>query len=554
MDYKTWYRQWRPVNFDKVIGQEPIVRTLRNQVKTGRIAHAYLFSGPKGTGKTSVARILAHAANCMSPVDGNPCGDCGVCINSARRDMDVIEIDAASNNGVDDIRELRDRVKYPPVNGKYKAYIIDEVHMLSAGAFNALLKTLEEPPGHILFIFATTESHKLPATILSRCQRFNFRRIPHKSIVSALKHIAAEIGMDYEDSALDTIAISSEGSLRDAISLLDQSSGFKDAVLTNADVLSVLGTIDIKAVFTLAKNLFSGDVPALLGQIASIVDAGGDMTVILRDLVSHLRNVLIFKICDKPETIIEAYESYRTDYVYQAQTVNLQKLVGAIEQLSAIESEMRLSTQPRISFEIALIKICKQGGDESFSSLLQRIESLEDQIAKLNYSAVQGKFSAATVSGNEAAHVERNSERHLIGQTDSKKSLIDKHEQRPLPAQPTAKVKDPLVEWPLVLKTLKGQREALYSLLTEAKLEFSKANELLLTFPPGGEFNLELAAKEENKKFLEEIISKSCGKQYMIKLRIRNIPKPDPLSATENPLIQRAYDLFGKENVRIKDI
>jgi len=553
MDYKVWYRQWRPETFDKVIGQEPIVRTLKNQVKSGRIAHAYLFCGPKGTGKTSVARILAHAVNCLSQTEGSPCGKCVVCEGYSKGDMDIVEIDAASNNGVDDIRELKDRVKYPPLIGRYKVYIIDEVHMLSIGAFNALLKTLEEPPAHILFIFATTESHKLPATILSRCQRFNFRRIPHRLIVAALKQIADDIGMNYEASALETIAIWSEGSMRDAISLLDQSNGFKGEVLTNEDVLSVLGTIDIKTVFTLANNLLFGDVPALLRQVASIVDAGGDMTAVLRDLLNHLRNVLIFKVCEKPETILEVYESFKTDYLSQAQTVSLQKLTMALEQLSSIESEMRWSTQPRILFEIALIKICRQDTDESLSSVVLRIQNIENKLAGINLSGSQKITTTAVMSGIETTLAEHAVEPSLKGQTDSKKAKLSKDDQKPILAESASKDRDPLSEWPLILKAVKAQRESLYSLLTEVKVQLGDKNDLILAFLPEREFNAELVGRENNRKFLEDLISKSCGRQFVLKLIVKQIPKPDRQSMSENSLVRKAYDLFGKENVEIID-
>jgi len=553
MDYKAWYRQWRPETFDKVIGQEPIVRTLKNQVKSGRIAHAYLFCGPKGTGKTSVARILAHAVNCLSQTEGSPCGKCVVCEGYSKGDMDIVEIDAASNNGVDDIRELKDRVKYPPLIGRYKVYIIDEVHMLSIGAFNALLKTLEEPPAHILFIFATTESHKLPATILSRCQRFNFRRIPHRLIVAALKQIADDIGMNYEASALETIAIWSEGSMRDAISLLDQSNGFKGEVLTNEDVLSVLGTIDIKTVFTLANNLLFGDVPALLRQVASIVDAGGDMTAVLRDLLNHLRNVLIFKVCEKPETILEVYESFKTDYLSQAQTVSLQKLTMALEQLSSIESEMRWSTQPRILFEIALIKICRQDTDESLSSVVLRIQNIENKLAGINLSGSQKITTTAVMSGIETTLAAHAVEPSLKGQTDSKKAKLSKDDQKPILAQSASKDRDPLSEWPLILKAVKAQRESLYSLLTEVKVQLGDKNDLILAFLPEREFNAELVGRENNRKFLEDLISKSCGRQFVLKLIVKQIPKPDRQSMSENSLVRKAYDLFGKENVEIID-
>lgn len=552
MDYKAWYRQWRPVVFENVIGQDPIVRTLRNQIKSGRIAHAYLFCGPKGTGKTSVARILAHAANCLSPQEGSPCWKCAVCENSLKGDIDIVEIDAASNNGVDDIRELKDRVKYPPVNGRYKVYIVDEVHMLSIGAFNALLKTLEEPPGHILFIFATTESHKLPATILSRCQRFNFRRIPNNSIVTVLKEIAAQIKIEYEESALETIALWSEGSLRDAISLLDQSNGFRNDILTNKDVLTILGTVETKAIFMLTDSLISGDVQSMLKQIASFMEQGGDMSVILRDLINHLRNVLVIKMCDLPETILDDFVSYKEDYLKQAQTVSVQKLAGAVEQLSAIESEMRWSTQPRILLELALIKICRQESLESQISILERIQQIEKRLAEISSSEVQ-KSIQSNVRAGEVISVPEVSGIKKRDNVESQLSASRKDEQKPTPINPAVKEKNPLNDWHQILKTIRAQRESIYSFLEEVKPEMESKHELKLVFPQGREFNVEYLNKPENRKFLEDVVSNFCGKQYNLKLRVRESTKSEKLRNAENSLVQKTYELFGKENVEIID-
>jgi len=543
MDYKAWYRQWRPEKFDNVIGQSAIVQTLKNQIISGRIAHAYLFCGPKGTGKTSVARILAHAANCNHPMDGSPCGVCTSCTNASAGDMDIVEIDAASNNGVDDVRELRERVVYPPVNGKHKVYIIDEVHMLSIGAFNALLKTLEEPPSHVLFIFATTEAHKIPATIYSRCQRFNFKRISKQDIFDTLKAIADKINLEYEVIALSTIASWAEGSLRDAISMLDQCNSFKKDVLTNADVLSILGTLDLDSFFRLSNSIFLADVPAVLRQISMIFEEGKDIQVVLRDFISHLRNILIYKVCENPDSILESDETLHTEYLRQSTLASYSLLVSAIEQLSALDSELRWSTQQRIMLEIALLKLCKKEEVQSFSGLELRISEIEKKIGK--------NFTSEAWSEIDKKNHERANVRQIIqdtlkqDQTNIQNTKI--HEK--------LVVKDTTLaaSWNTVIKTLKKERESMAGLLSETKLEEGKNSDFILNFPLGSEFNYEFVNKEDNRIYLETLISKTVGKNVVLKLRISGNNKQDLLTNETDSLVQKVYDMFGQENVEIID-
>ncbi|MDD4679967.1 MAG: DNA polymerase III subunit gamma/tau, partial [Clostridia bacterium] len=292
--YTALYRQWRPDTFKDVVGQDTIIRTLTNQLSSGHIAHAYLFCGSRGTGKTSTAKIFARAINCMTPTEYGPCGECEVCENlSSDSNMDILEIDAASNNGVDEIRDLREKVRFPPAFGKFKVYIIDEVHMLSIGAFNALLKTLEEPPSHAVFILATTEPHKLPATILSRCQRFDFKRISQKVIVGRMRNICDSMNIMVENEGLHTIARWAEGGMRDALSLLDQIIGFSGNQITNDDIINIIGTADQSFLFQTTDDILTGNLQGMLQKINQLLDEGKALNIFTRDLLQHIRNLLI---------------------------------------------------------------------------------------------------------------------------------------------------------------------------------------------------------------------------------------------------------------------
>ena len=294
MSYQALYRAWRPETFSEICGQEAITRTLKRQVMTGRIAHAYLFCGTRGTGKTTAAKVLSRAINCLNPRDGDPCGECEVCLALKQESsMDVLEIDAASNNGVDEIRDLREKIKYPPAMTRYKVYIIDEVHMLSTGAFNALLKTLEEPPGHAVFILATTEPQKLPATILSRCQRFDFHRISVDVIIGRLKVVLAGIGRSASQEALTEIARAAEGAMRDALSLMDVCLSYTDGEVSGQLARDVLGTAGRSAMFEFVDALIDGDAGSALTQIDQVMRQGSDPQVFIRDTVAHLRGVML---------------------------------------------------------------------------------------------------------------------------------------------------------------------------------------------------------------------------------------------------------------------
>ena len=377
--YLALYRKYRPKTFDEVVGQEHIVKTLINQIKTDKISHAYLFTGSRGTGKTSTAKIFSKAINCLSPENGSPCLKCEVCKSLDDTNIDVLEIDAASNNGVDEIRELRERVKYPPVVGKYKVYIIDEVHMLSTSAFNALLKTLEEPPAHTVFVLATTEVHKLPATILSRCLRFDFKLVGLDELSNLLENVLKSENIEYDKESINTIARAGEGSVRDLLSIADRCVSFAGTELTYQKVLSVLGVSEREIMIKIVDNILLGKLGECLVELDSVLAKGKSPLVFSNDLIAYFRDLLlIWALKDKSREIVvvkdDVYEKMKT----QATDKNYSKLVKSIEILSGVEQELRYSAKPRIVLESALIKTMNE------QSLLERVEKLEE-IMKNNF-------------------------------------------------------------------------------------------------------------------------------------------------------------------------
>ncbi len=338
----------------------------------------------------------------MSPTEYGPCGECEVCVNlSSDSNMDIMEIDAASNNGVDEIRDLRDKVRFPPTLGKYKVYIIDEVHMLSIGAFNALLKTLEEPPSHVVFILATTEPHKLPATILSRCQRFDFKRISQKVIVNRMQVICDNMNIRIESEGLHTIARWAEGGMRDALSLLDQIISFSGTDITNDDILSILGTADQNFLFQATDDILTGNLQGMLQKISKLLDEGKALNIFTRDLLQHIRNVLIVKACEQPEDLLDVAESTLEQLKVQAKKAGEARLIRAIEILSPLETEMRYSSQSRIILELAAVKLCRPDQEVSLEALQDRIEILEKQ---LKNGIVSSHKSPATTEQNGASY------------------------------------------------------------------------------------------------------------------------------------------------------
>jgi DNA polymerase-3 subunit gamma/tau len=559
LEYTALYRQWRPEIFDDVIGQDAIVRILKNQIESNRIGHAYLFCGSRGTGKTSTAKVFAKAVNCLSPVNGNPCLSCDACQKlSLENNMDIIEIDAASNNGVDEIRDLRDKVKYPPVVGRYRVYIIDEVHMLSTGAFNALLKTLEEPPQHIIFILATTEPHRLPATILSRCQRYNFKRIPNKAIVERLKTVAHKSQVQTEEEALSTIARWAEGSMRDALSLMDQCIGFCGNYVTNDDVVAILGTADQEFIFKVAQNIIEGNSSELFHMVETLIEDGRDVPVFVRDLIQHLRNLLVVKVCKEPASLIDVGQDTMEAYIQQTQGTGRERLIRAIEILCALEADMKWSTQPRVLLEMALVRICRPEQEETLDALMDRMEKLEQQISE---GMVIQKVSSPADDLTESDVITPSADIH----------------EAPLGKQPAIDIKDDDVKtkkktkshkeeiddgklWVKVLKTVKKERIAIYGLLVNCTFKTQGDGKAVLYFPVDEQFAMETIDREENRSFIEEILEKLLGRQVKLRCRMLDETKVDDERLDENivqsdsdEIIEKAIDLFGRDFVEVVD-
>lgn len=384
MAYVSLYRKYRPATWDKVIGQNHIVTTLVNQIEAGTVGHAYLFTGTRGTGKTSSAKIFARAVNCLNPVHGSPCGKCEVCRALAGSDnIDIIEMDAASNNGVDEIRELKENVQYPPTVGKYKVYIIDEVHMLSASAFNALLKTLEEPPAHVIFILATTEVHKLPQTILSRCMRFDFRLVSKAELTKLLGEIFDDIGYPYEREAAEILAVHGEGSVRDTLSLADMCLSYAPDKLTVAAVLEVLGASDFGTLDALATAILSGDAATILTLTDKVYERGKGLTTLNKELSEFFRELLTVKN-------VKGYRGGYNDEEYKAVLALADgydnfRISRAMRLLAGVENALRYSTQPRIIFEAILVQAAEMNTEAGVEALASRVGALEKQLRELEF-------------------------------------------------------------------------------------------------------------------------------------------------------------------------
>ena len=382
MGYTALYRKFRPTTFDDVKGQDAIVKTLKNQIETGRIGHAYLFCGTRGTGKTTVAKIFARAVNCEHTNEGSPCGECDTCRSIAEgRAMNVIEIDAASNNGVDNIREIREEVSYRPTEGKYKVYIIDEVHMLSAGAFNALLKTLEEPPEYVIFILATTEVHKIPVTILSRCQRYDFKRISMDVISDRLRELIDIEGMEAEDKAVRYIAKMADGAMRDALSLLDQCTAFYiGEKLTYENALEVLGAVDTDVFGELFSSLAERNVKAVIKTIDELVMQGRDISQLAADFTWYLRNLLLVKTSDDMEEVLDVSKETLERMKEEAEKIEVEELIRFLRVFSELGNQIKFASQKRVILEVTCIKLCRPQMEKNQDALLGRIRALEEKL------------------------------------------------------------------------------------------------------------------------------------------------------------------------------
>ncbi len=495
MSYTALYRKFRPQDFEDVKGQEHIVTTLKNQIKADRIGHAYLFCGTRGTGKTTIAKILAKAVNCEHPVDGSPCNDCPTCraIN-AGTSMNVIEIDAASNNGVDNIREIREEVAYRPTQGRYKVYIIDEVHMLSAGAFNALLKTLEEPPSYVIFILATTEAHKIPITILSRCQRYDFKRITIETIASRLNELMKAEQIEVEEKAIRYIAKAADGSMRDALSLLDQCIAFYlGKTLTYDNVLEVLGAVDTEVFSRFLRKILDEDIVSLMKMLEELVMQGRELGQFVIDFTWYLRNLLLISTSDNMEDVLDISSENLARLKEEAAMVSQDRLMRYIRVFSELSGQIKYAVQKRIFIEIALIKLCKPAMENNLESVIDRIARLEEKMEKGDFVSVK------SVSCNEP------------------KAQPPESAEIPLPKAIPEDVKKVVENWPAIVRNTSMMMQGF---LKNAKLSLAGDNRLLIVFKNKDEVGFGLVGNEKHKQELQKQISDYMGKEIEIEMRL----------------------------------
>lgn len=492
MSYTALYRKFRPDNFKDVKGQDHIVTTLKNQIQADRIGHAYLFCGTRGTGKTSIAKLFAKTVNCEHPVDGSPCGECASCKSiAAGASMNVIEIDAASNNGVDNIREIVDEVSYSPAEGKYKVYIIDEVHMLSIGAFNALLKTLEEPPSYVIFILATTEVHKIPITILSRCQRYDFKRISIETITSRMQELMEAEGVQVEERALRYVAKTADGSMRDALSLLDQCIAFHfGKELTYEKVLDVLGAVDTEVFSRLYRQVLNRDVLGCINLLEEIIMQGRELTQFVSDFSWYLRNLLLVKTSDNMEDVIDVSKDNLVRLQEEAKETDMDTIIRYIRIFSELSAKMKYATQKRILLEVALIKLCKPSMETNQDALLDRIRMMEEKIEKgIITTGVQSETSVA--------------QRPVSNQ--------------PKPEVPKAipeEVKQVVQKWPGIVGNA-GMPLKLY--LKNTRLSLGGDNKLMMVVEDGVHYDY--LRQEGCKEQIENLIEDYIGKHVEINLQ-----------------------------------
>jgi len=463
--YQALYRKWRPMTFDDVVGQNHITETLKHELASEKIGHAYLFCGTRGTGKTTTAKIFSRAVNCENPKDGEPCNVCDTCKGIIDgRIMDVYEMDAASNNGVDAIRNLREEVIYTPAGCKYKVYIIDEVHMLTIQAFNALLKTLEEPPEHALFILATTEPQKIPQTILSRCQRYDFKRIGVDDIAGRLKKVAAAEAINATEDALELIAEIGDGSMRDALSVLDRCSAFGEE-LRRENVSEIVGIVDERVLFNITEDVISNNVSGAIAKLDGLLNMGKDVLTFFEDYIEHLRSVLLCNECEKPERVLEKSPEAIEKYKSQAERLTATQLIYGITVLNEYHGRAKSMAIPRIAAEVALIKFCKPKYSSEVDALNARIEKLEQLIGR-GAAAVQ-----LPEIKSEAVHHDKNPDAPpWNAQSENKDIDSSQKKEEPKPATSTEINNMAWDMWPEALEAIKQSSKRLYMYLYKAEV------------------------------------------------------------------------------------
>jgi len=572
MAYVALYRQWRPQDFAHLVGQDHISTTLKNAIVSGKIAHAYLFSGPRGTGKTSTAKILAKSLNCINGPTPQPCNVCSNCerINTGTS-MDVLEIDAASNRGIDEIRELRENVKFAPVDGRYKVYIIDEVHMLTTEAFNALLKTLEEPPAHVVFILATTEAHKIPATIHSRCQRYDFRRIRPQEIEQRLTDVAEASGLTVAADALKLIASHADGGLRDALSILDQCTTMEDGLITAGKVRQLLGLIGHEWVWRITDALAERDFKAVLLALNELIILGKEVRQVLLELALYMRSIMLFKAAPTIDSI-ELYGDDRMVLAKHSDQFTHEELVQMIQLLNEGANEARWAPEPRITAEMTLLSVCRRSVGGDIANLLARVVALE---AKLS---TGDQFVSQTVRLAEPVRsIPRPQQYHNTASSHVVIAQPPEVQVQPSDMQATEEtvaVDVPISGdikkiWDDVLKELvAGGKRSVYACVSQGNLISLDDKQAIVQFTAA--FPKERTEKEDYRGIVEKVLTQFCGKTVSLccilgtvavtpkgKSKVPAKPKPAinnlPPEGAEHPAVRQALDMFGGKVTKNKE-
>src|SRR5512134_3636718 len=537
MSYQVFARKWRPQVFDDVVGQGHVTRTLQNAIATNRLAHAFLFSGPRGVGKTTTARILAKALNCKEGPTPTPCGKCDSCRETASgTSVDVIEIDGASNRGIEHIRELREAVKYAPVGGKNKVYVIDEVHMLTNEAFNALLKTLEEPPPHVIFIFATTEPQKIPATIHSRCQRYGFKRVALREIIGRLRTIAAAEGIIISDRGLAMIARAAEGSMRDSQSLLDQAVSYSGMNIRDEDLQATLGAVAQERLLQFAAGLLERDAAGLLKSIDDLLEQGQDMRQFLSGVVEHLRNLAVVKIAADPTGIIELPEADVEALKKQAAEADAGQLLMLFDSLSKTLDEMRWSPHQRFTLEIGLIKACSLAPLEPLADVLGRMKELEARLAA-------GKTMRTAAPSPHGISEQRAAYVPVPNSAASQHRAVSAAREEHADA------------WGGILSVLKSKKPSLAPFLDQSRL--LESSDTTLVIGVKSDFQADRVKKPENCGVIEQAAAEVLGRKVSVQVRTVEAASAKTASKPQDPkrakpdehdaLAQDVAKLFGGE-------
>ena len=530
MAYTALYRNFRPLKFSDMVGQEHITRTLRNQVMSNRVGHAYLFNGGRGTGKTTSAKILARVVNCLNPQEGEPCNECEICKEILEGSLtDVVEMDAASNNSVEDIRSIRDEVNFLPTKAKYRVYIIDEVHMLSTGAFNALLKTLEEPPEHVKFILATTEPQKLPTTILSRCQRFDFKKIPEPDIIKRLNVICEGTDIKIDDEALKIIAVLSEGHMRDAISILERCSQENSENITTEEVKELVGLPSLEYINRLARGVLEKDTIKSLQAIDDVINDGKDLYNFLWEVIKYFKDILVYKTTNS----LTLYSANEIEEIKKLADISSeQRLLDIIYQLSDLENDIKWSSQKTIMFQTGIIKACRDeivssNANAGGSSLLRRLEELENKVANMKL-------------GQGASGVIQENQRPLMSE-NRRETVEEKNDV--VSGKPQGGSQD---VWKRIIDALKRNGKLrLYTSLISSRINI--LNDLIweIEFPNGlTSFNQKILEDVNNQNEIKQEIFKATGKEIHIKFKDgKAASKPTVAQETKSPIKDLGIDI-----------